>query len=331
MNPSSPWTARALQLFAAAAISLILAVQLGLQNPFWAAMPVWVVAQPNRQDLLLRAVLRVLGTAFGAGIGWLVLMSVPGDAARVAVLALGVGLGASVAFWIGTVYSYGVILAAITLAVVLVPAMDHPVDAAHLALDRIWCTLIGVVAVTVITFLFTPHRSGPLPPRTVPPLGDVIRQGLIAAAAALVGGAVLHAVGGPAGIAAALSLTIFSLILGTSRNPAPILAYMPPGAAVGVLTALAYRALDMALPDPAGTALWLALPFIAAGASLRSHPRTAPLGLDANMCFLLAAEAGTAGHGFGAHLQGGLATVLAGFAMAGIFRRFGAVRAPALK
>ena len=57
MNPSSPWTARALQLFAAAAISLILAVQLGLQNPFWAAMPVWVVAQPNRQDLLLRAVL----------------------------------------------------------------------------------------------------------------------------------------------------------------------------------------------------------------------------------------------------------------------------------
>ena len=49
------------------------------------------------------------------------------------------------------------------------------------------------------------------------------------------------------------------------------------------------------------------------------------------MCFLLAAEAGTAGHGFGAHLQGGLATVLAGFAMAGIFRRFGAVRAPALK
>ena len=118
MNPSSPWTARALQLFAAAAISLILAVQLGLQNPFWAAMPVWVVAQPNRQDLLLRAVLRVLGTAFGAWIGWLVLMSVPGDAARVAVLALGVGLGASVAFWIGTVYSYGVILAAITLAVV---------------------------------------------------------------------------------------------------------------------------------------------------------------------------------------------------------------------
>jgi uncharacterized membrane protein YccC len=258
-------------------------------------------------------------------------MSVPGDAARVAVLALGVGLGASVAFWIGTVYSYGVILAAITLAVVLVPAMDHPVDAAHLALDRIWCTLIGVVAVTVITFLFTPHRSGPLPPRTVPPLGDVIRQGLIAAAAALVGGAVLHAVGGPAGIAAALSLTIFSLILGTSRNPAPILAYMPPGAAVGVLAALAYRALDMALPDPAGTALWLALPFIAAGASLRSHPRTAPLGLDANMCFLLAAEAGTAGHGFGAHLQGGLATVLAGFAMAGTFRRFGAARTPALK
>ncbi len=310
-------------LGAAAAISLTLAVQLGLHNPFWAAMPVWVVAQPNRQDLLLRAVLRVAGTAVGAALGYAALIMLPDPAARIAVLALAVGAGAALGYWIGTAYSYGVLLAAITMAVVLVPAMDHRVDAAALAVDRIWCTLIGVVAVTAITFLFTPRRTEPLPPRTAPSGRAVLTHGLIAAGAALLGGLIVQGIGGPAGIAAALALSIFSLIIGSSRDPAPMLTYMPPGAAIGVLAALAYRGLDLTLPDPAGVALILALGFIAAGAVLRSHPRKAPFGLDANMCFLLAAEAGTAGHGFDAHLLGGLALVAAAFGFAAFFRRFG--------
>jgi hypothetical protein len=68
-------------------------------------------------------------------------------------------------------------------------------------------------------------------------------------------------------------------------------------------------------------ALLLALPFIAAGAILRSHPRTAPFGLDANMCFLLAAEAGTAGHGVQAHVLGGMAMIVAAFFFTAAFRR----------
>lgn len=320
MTSPSSWTWQAHQLFAAAAISLVVAVHLGLHNPFWAAMPVWVVAQPYREDLLLRAVLRVAGTAFGAALGWGALMLLPDPAARVVVLALAVGAGAAAAYWIGTAYSYGVLLAAITVAVVLVPAMDHAVDAAALARDRIWCTLIGVVAVTAITFLFTPRRAEPMPPRQPPVMRLVALRGAIATAAALVGGLLVLFVGGPAGVAAALSLCIFSLIIGSNRAPEPILTFMPPGATLGVLAALAYRGLDMMLPDPTGMAVILALPFIAAGAAMRSHPRTASLGLDANMCFLLAAEAGTAGHGFGAHLQGGIGLVIAAFSFVTLFR-----------
>lgn len=323
MNLASPWILRALQLFSAAAISLVVAVELGLHNPFWAAMPVWVVAQPYREDLLLRAALRVGGTVLGAALAWSALMLLPDDSARVLVLALAVGIGAAATYWIGTAYSYGVLLAAITVAVVLVPAMDHAVDAAALALDRIWCTLIGVVSVTAITFLFTPSRAGPRPPRHPPAMRLVALHGVIAGATALLSGVLVLLVGGPAGVGAALSLCIFSLIIGSSRNPAPILTYMPPGAAIGVLAALAYRGVDMMLPDPAGMALILAMPFITTGAALRSHPRTALLGLDANMCFLLAAEAGTAGQGFGAHLQGGLALVISAFSLAALFRHIG--------
>jgi uncharacterized membrane protein YccC len=323
MNLAAPWISRALQLFGAAAISLVVAVQLGLQSPFWAAMPVWVVVQPYREDLLLRAVLRVGGTALGAALGWSALILLSDASARVLVLALAVGIGTAATYWIGTAYSYGVLLAAITVAVVLVPAMDPAVDAAALALDRIWCTLIGVVAVTAITFLFTPRRARRPPPYRPPAMRLVVLRGVIAGITALAGGVFLLLVGGPAGVGAALSLCIFSLIIASSRNPAPILTNMPPGAAIGVLAALVYRGLDMMLPDTAGLALMLAVPFIAAGAVLRSHPRSALLGLDANMCFLLAGEAGTASHGFDAHLQGGLALVICAFSFATLFRHIG--------
>ncbi|MTH65572.1 FUSC family protein [Paracoccus shanxieyensis] len=323
MNPVSPWTLRALQLFAAAAISLVLAVRLGLQNPFWAAIPVWVVAQPHRQDLLLRAVMRIAGTALGAAIGWAGLIWLPDEASRMALLIGSAGIGAALAYWIGTGYSYGVVLAAITVAVVIVPSMDHPVDATHLALDRIWCTLIGVISVTVITFAFTPRRTDPMPPRTRAGAVTVLRHGLIAAGCALAGALWVKTVGGPPGMAGAMSLSIFSVLACSTRMPTPMMRNLVPGTLIGVLAAVAYRALDLALPDPSGSVLLLALPFLAAGSVLRTHPRTAALGLDTNMVFLLAAEAGTQGHLLQTHVLAALSLLGSAIAFTAVFRRFG--------
>lgn len=325
MIRAAPWFYQALQLFTAASIALILAAQLGLQYPFWAAMPVWVVAQPYRDDLVLRAALRIVGTIFGAAIGWFTLTMIGDPAVSILVLVVSVGAGAAATFWIGTVYSYGVLLAAITVAVVLIPALDHSVDTTQLAADRIWCTLIGVVMVTAITFAFTPRRPEPPPKRVAPPPWVTLRHGAIAAGAALLGLGLLKLISGPAGISAAIALCIFSMLIAGSRNPAPILRHMPVGATIGVAAALAYRALDMILHDPVGMAALLAVPFIAIGAALRSHPRTAAIGLDANMCFLLAAEAGAAGHGFSAHFQGGIALVLSAVLCTALFRRIGVV------
>ncbi|WP_347137993.1 FUSC family protein [Paracoccus sp. SSK6] len=289
------WIFRALQLGAAASAALTVAVLMGLPSPFWAAMPVWVVAQPFRQDLVLRAVLRVAGTALGAALGWWILIALPDPSARIAALALTGGLGAAAAYSIGTVYSYGVLLAAITVAVIVVPALDHAVDALALAQGRLICTIIGVVAVTAFTFPFTPPRPSDPRPLAAPPVRVVLHRGMIAAATALLGGILLHLMGGPAGLGIALSLCVFSLLIASSRNPAPILNHMPIGAAIGVAAALIYRGMDAALPDPAGMALLLALPSIAAGALLRSHPRAAPFGLDANMCFCLRQRPGPPG------------------------------------
>lgn len=320
MYPDQSWYWRALQLFAAASIALSLAVILGLQNPFWAAMPVWVVAQANRQDMMLRAVLRVVGTAVGGVLGWLTLVYLPSPVGHMALLTLTLGCGAALAYWIGTAYNYGVILAAITIAVVIVPAMDHPVDAAAFARDRVLCTLIGVVTVTAITFLFTPNRTAPLPARTVPPMVAVLRHGVIAAIAACVAAMMVHFIGGAAGVGGALALCIFGTFIAANRDPKPMLDHMPPGATIGVLAALVYRALDIALPDQTIYALLLAFPFIAVGSLFRSNPRSAPIGLDANTCFLLTAQAGTAGLGFAPHAIGGAALIVCLFGYVAFFR-----------
>ena len=61
----------------------------------------------------------------------------------------------------------------------------------------------------------------------------------------------------------------------------------------GVLLAALYRlALQPGLASTSAL-LWSMVPFLLLGGFLRAHPRTAVAGVDANMCFLLASQAGT--------------------------------------
>lgn len=216
----------AVQLFAAAAMALGLAQMLGLANPYWAAMPVWVVHQVWREDLLLRALLRVLGTLAGAALALGLLALGPPDLVIALVLALAVGASAGVAWWIGSVMSYGAFMLGVTLFVVLLPALAGPafdVSATPAALDRILCTLIGVVSVTAVTFAFTPVRSAPLPPRvTQGRIPAALRRALFCA--------VMTA--GAAGLVmlwprfdvltGAMTLTVYPMILASAPDPRPI-------------------------------------------------------------------------------------------------------------
>ncbi len=51
--------------------------------------------------------------------------------------------------------------------------------------------------------------------------------------------------------------------------------------------------------------------FLAAGSTLIAHPRTKPIGIDANMSFLLLAEVGGPGHGWPAAATAGGGMILA--------------------
>lgn len=305
-----------LQLFLAAACALACAKALGLSNPFWAAMPVWVVQQAFREDLVMRAILRVAGTLAGALISLTILYLDPSPAWMAFWLAIGVGASAALAYWIGSVMSYGSFISGITILVVLLPYIsslrhDQTLTPFALAVDRILCTLIGVVCVTAVTFPFTPLRPQPLAPRN---MNGRVQQSLkrfgLCAGMACVASAIAIAYPRFDVLAGCMTLVVYPMIMSSAPDPRPILKSLLPGVAIGVMAGIAYLAATFPLAGHPVQIILITVGFLAAGASLRAHPRTAPIGLDANMCFLLVAEVGTWRHGLtDAALAGvGLAT-----------------------
>ncbi|MBC2775246.1 FUSC family protein [Rhizobium sp. AQ_MP] len=308
----------ALQLFIASGLALGFAKQLDLANPFWAAMPVWVVHQPFREDLLTRAALRIVGTLVGAVVSLCLIVLHPPQLVLIVCLSAFIGGCAALAFTIGTSRSYGTFMAAITMLVVVLPflsGLPHQGAATPVALavDRILCTILGVICVAAVTVLFTPARGSDL---VRPPHGRTKWAG--AKRFLLCGGATLFAAISTASIASfpvlafGMTLVVYALIMSSAPDPRPIHRSLLPGVAIGVASGIAYHATsNFVLVHHPVLLVALTAAFLAAGALLRVHRKTQPVGLDANMCFLLVAEVGTWRHGSSDVMAGGLAMLAA--------------------
>lgn len=170
--------ARALVLALSAWVAFAIAATLHVQNAYWAAMPTWVVAQASRGLLLERAFFRVVGTLLGAGAGFALLHLPLAPVLLLALLGLWMALNAGLTHLLRGAHGYGPLLAGITAAIVVIPAILAPDASLGLALARVECTLIGVVVVTVITGLLTPASP---------------RRALYQRACQLAGDAVAHA------------------------------------------------------------------------------------------------------------------------------------------
>ncbi len=148
-----------LRLALAAWLALAIAVGLHIDNPYWAAMPIWVVTQATRGLLLERAVFRVLGTLAGAAAGFGIMRVTGNPWVLFALLGLWVAVAAGLTHLLRGVHAYAALLAGMTAAIVVLPALLRPASAAALGLARVECTLIGVCVVTAVTGLFTPDSA----------------------------------------------------------------------------------------------------------------------------------------------------------------------------
>ena len=119
---------------------------------------------------------------------------------------------------------------------------------------------------------------------------------------------------GPEGELMALGVCIFSMVLGSLPMPRAVAPKLLTGVAVGVALATAYRLLVQPYADSGLLPLLLTLvPFLIAGGLARAslRPGIALPALDANMCFMLASQAGMPVAGTAAILHGSLALMLA--------------------
>lgn len=147
-----------LNLALAAWLSFSIAVLLSVDNPFWAAMPVWVLSQAYRGLVYERALWRILGTLVGAGLG-LAFLHLPNPYLQLLGMALVVGVASALTHVFRGALSYLPMLAGITIGVVVLPSVLTPDASLNLALSRVECTLIGVLVTTLLCSRTTPRSQ----------------------------------------------------------------------------------------------------------------------------------------------------------------------------
>lgn len=147
----------ALRTTAASLAALYIALLLDFDEPKWAAMTVWVVAQGSRGMSLSKSQYRLLGTVVGAGIA-IALIAAFGQAPQLFFLALAAWLGlcTGLATALRNFRSYGAVLAGYTAAIIGVSASSQPDAVFDIAIARVAYIGLGIVTEAVFTAVFAP-------------------------------------------------------------------------------------------------------------------------------------------------------------------------------
>lgn len=115
---------------------------------------------------------------------------------------------------------------------------------------------------------------------------------VIAGICAFVAPAIALAAGSPALALSALGVCIFVMVLGSQPLPQLIAPKLLGGVIAGVIVAIFYRLwIQPGIASTSDLLLTIA-PFLLVGGLARALPRTGIAGIDANMCFMLASQAG---------------------------------------
>jgi uncharacterized membrane protein YccC len=156
--------------FAAAALALYLAFQIGLPRPYWAMATVYIVSQPLSGAMRSKGVYRLTGTLVG---GIAAVLIVPATAPEP--MLMSIALAAWTAFCVfvslldRTPRSYFFLLAGYTAAIIGFTSASDPAQIFPTAVARVEEIGLGVTCATVMHTLFFPR-----------PVGPVIEQGIAA-------------------------------------------------------------------------------------------------------------------------------------------------------
>lgn len=169
--------------------AVFIALWMGLQQPYWAALSVMIIANVDRDALFTKGVLRIAGTFVGVLGGYYIgqwVEGLPFLQITFVVIAAAVGTYGRQRSAYGYVWFYG----ALTFALVMLYTMTEPGQLYDFAHYRCYEIVIGVVCGTLASWALGP-RAGELHARLVaqPSATTEInaeRQSMVAALGALV-------------------------------------------------------------------------------------------------------------------------------------------------
>lgn len=145
---------------AATGLALWIAFYLELDEPYWAGMAVWMVAQPTPGMAMSKAYYRIVGTIIGAFVG-LILIAFFAQVPELFILALSlwVGLCTVGSNLLRNFRAYATVLAGYTAAIVSLGTYQSPDNVFYVATARACSTIIGIACAALITELFTKHEA----------------------------------------------------------------------------------------------------------------------------------------------------------------------------
>ncbi|OZI37691.1 hypothetical protein CAL29_04690 [Bordetella genomosp. 10] len=150
----------ALRTTVASLLAFYLALEMQMDNPKWAAMTVWIVAQGTRGMSLSKGRSRAIGTLAGAAVA----MALVGALSQapwlfLACLAAWLGICTALATGLRNFSSYGAVLAGYTAVIIAMDSVSHPEEVFHIAVARVCYILLGVAVEAVLAAAWEPDRG----------------------------------------------------------------------------------------------------------------------------------------------------------------------------
>jgi uncharacterized membrane protein YccC len=176
--PRADWIF-ALRTTCAGLIALVIAHALGLEQPQWAMMTVFIVSQPVAGMVLAKGLFRLAGTLIGA-LATVAMVKATGTehTAFVALLTLWIAVCTYVASVLRNPESYGAVLAGYTAAIIGLPAFDNPHLVTELAAARCIEIMLGIACAVIAGRFFLPQLArNLLVERVGAGLRDIARYG----------------------------------------------------------------------------------------------------------------------------------------------------------
>lgn len=255
----------ALRTALASVLSIVAAMVLHLDNPYWAGITAISITLPDISSSIARSIDRCLGTIIGAGVGYFGAHFVDDHLIFQSIIAIAVAFG--IYGVERTAHGYAVLLGSVTVILVMFGSLEAPESALKLAVYRSMEIMVGVaVSYGVELALAASAEALPLPVRPGIFAGP-LDEGMLAAA--VTGGIATASI---PQIWEGLQLpgldqtpiTAFVILVAMRREP----AWTALNRVTGCLMGGAYGLVCLRLVDD-NTVLWLLLLFF--GLYLFSH------------------------------------------------------------